>query len=128
VDDPHEHAPKKPTSPRTAIFILIAIFVSIAFYGWQALRTRQLTITSISKAGEYPLTLSRTPPSSRWIHVSGWIDGTATIQLNGEDPVTIASGNVEWKTAGDYTDRDCVLKYKPGTAKMGKLTVEYRVE
>jgi len=128
VDDSHEHAPQKPTSHRTAVFILIAITVSIAFFGWQALRTRQLTISSISKPGEYRLTCSRTPSSSRWIHVSGWIDGKATIRLNGVDPAAIGPGNVEWKTSSDWHEGDCMLQYSPGTAVMGKLTVDYRIE
>jgi hypothetical protein len=128
VDDASD-APKPAASHRTAVFILIAMAVTIAFYGWQSLRTKQLTITSVSKPGDYVLTRSRTPPSSRWIRVTGWLDGPATLQVSGGlGPVTVGPGHVEWKTGGDWNEGDCTLKYAPAGAATGQLTVEYRIE
>jgi hypothetical protein len=127
VDDSHEDA-NKPASHRTAVFILIAMTVTIAFFGWQALRTSQLSITSISKPGDYRLVSSKAHPSKRWIHVTGWIDGLATLEIPRLESATIGPGSVEWKGASDWDAGDCVLKYTPRTATMGKLTVDYRIE
>lgn len=128
MDDPHD-PPKPAASHRTAAFIMIAMTVTLAFYGWQTLRTRQLSITTVSKPGDYVLTASRKLPSSRWIHVTGWLDGPATLEVSdGPGPVTVGPGNVEWKTAGDWHDVNCTLKYTPAGATTGRLTVEYRIE
>ncbi|HLY10312.1 MAG TPA: hypothetical protein VKW04_13475 [Planctomycetota bacterium] len=128
MDDPTD-APKKAASHRTAAFILIAMAVTIAFYGWQTLRTRQLSITSVSKSGEYRLPCSRTPPSHRWIHVTGWIDGQAILEVpGGPGPERVGPGAIEWKVSGPWDAGDCVLKYSPGSTTLGKLSVEYRIE
>jgi hypothetical protein len=110
------------------VFILIAITVTTAYFGWQALRTSELSITSISKPGDYRLASSKPHPSSRWIRVTGWIDGLATLEVPGLSPASIGPGSVEWKGAGSWDAGDCVLKYTPRTATMGKLTVAYRIE
>lgn len=128
MEEAHEH-PAKSTSPRKAVLVLVAMFVLIAFFGWQTLHTRQITITSVSRAGAYTLVCPRTAPSSRRIHVTGWIDGKATLEITeGLGPETIGPGNVDWKTGGDWYAGDCLLKYSPGTTTMGKLTVEYRFD
>jgi hypothetical protein len=128
VDEVHEHT-RKPTSPWTAVLTLAAVFVAVAFFGWQTLHTRQLTISSVSKPGEYTLICPRSSPSSRRIHVTGWIDGKATLEITGGlGPESIGPGNVDWKTGGDWYAGDCVLTYSPGTATTGKLTVEYRFD
>jgi len=127
VHDSFEDA-KKPASHRTAVFILIAMSVTIAFFGWQALRTSQLSITSISKPAEYRLASTTPHPSRRWIRVTGWIDGQATIDVPGQESATIGPGGIEWRCAGSWEAGDCVLKYTPRTAKTGKLTVEFRIE
>jgi len=63
------------------------------------------------------------------IHVTGWIDGTATLELpGGAGPVTLDAGNVEWKLSGDWTQGDCILKYLARDRADRTLTVEYRIE
>jgi hypothetical protein len=127
VHDPHEE-PKKPASHHTAVFILIAMVVTIAWFGWQTLRTHTLTITSVSKPGTYVLEASRPRPSSRRVHVTGWIDGRADLQVGSDAAVSVGPGTVEWKTAGDWVEGDLVLKYTPRGTTLGKLTVDYRID
>jgi len=129
VDGDHEHPRPSPTSPAKAVLILVAIAVATGFLGWQTLRTRQFTITTLSRPGTYRLTCAPSHPSSRRIHVSGWIDGTATFEITGgRGPETVGPGNVEWKTGGDWSGGDCLLKLTPGTAVTGELRVEYRFD
>lgn len=127
MHDPSD-APKTPASHRTAAFILIAMAVTLAYFGWQVYRTSRLSITSVSKPGDYLLTSPRQAPSSLWLHVSGWLDGQAAIEIAGRGPAPLGPGNVEWKIRCDWSQRDCVLKYTPGSATTGRLEVEYRID
>jgi hypothetical protein len=127
VHDPNE-APKKPASHRTAVFILIAMTVGIAWFGWQTWRTASLSITTVSKPGEYPLPPPRKPAAAYWVHVTGWIDGQATIELPSNAPATIGPGNVEQRLTGALHDPQCILKYTPRGTSMGRLLVEYRFD
>lgn len=127
MHDPNEDA-RPPAKHHTAIFILIAMAVMIAWFGWQTLRTHSLSITSVSKPGEYVLEASQPRPSSRRVHVSGWIDGRADLQLGKDAPRSVGPGKVEWSTSGDWTEPKLVLKYTPWGTTMGKLTVEYRID
>jgi hypothetical protein len=127
VQDPHD-APKAPASHRTAAFILIAMTVTLAYFGWQVYRTSRLSITTISKAGDYRLASTKPAPSTLWLHVSGWLDGEAAIEVPGRGPATLGPGNVEWKIGCDWFQKDCVLKYTPRSATSGRLDVEYRID
>ncbi|MBV8879180.1 MAG: hypothetical protein JO332_04360 [Planctomycetaceae bacterium] len=125
--DPSEE-PRKPSSHRTAVFILLAMFVTIAYFGWQVYRTSRLTIVAVTRSGEYRLTASREHPTSCWVRVSGWIDGQAVVEVAGRPAATLGPGNVQWKSAGDTDGRECVLKYAPKSVTLGRLDVEYRIE
>ncbi len=127
MHDPNEDA-RPPARHHTAIFILIAMAVMIGWFGWQTLRTRSLTITSVSKPGDYMLESTATRPSSRRIHVSGWIDGRADLQFGKEDPVSVGPGTVEWKISGDWAESRIPLKYTPRGTALGKLVIEYRID
>ncbi len=127
MDESHGH-PKKPTSHRTAIFILVVTFVAIAYFGWQTLQTRRLTISSLSKPGEYRLTGPELHPTRLRVHVTGWLEGQATIAIPGQQAATIGPGNVDWTWSGPWKEPDCLLKYAPKTATMGSLSVEYRIQ
>lgn len=127
MHDPNED-PKKPASHRTAAFILIAVFVGIAFLGWQVFRTSRMSITAVTKPADYVLTASRKPPTSFWIRISGWIDGQAVVEIPTRPPLTLGPGNVREKISGDWYAPECVLKYTPKSTTMGRLEIEYRIE
>lgn len=127
MHDPNEE-PRRNATHRTAVFILIAMFVGIAFLGWQVFRTRRVSLTAVTKPAELRLTASRKLPSTMWVRVSGWIDGQAVVEACGRPPATIGPGNVQWKVSGDYYEPEGVLKYTPSSVKLGRLEVEYRID
>ena len=120
--------PKKPASHRTAVFILVAMFVGTAYFGWQVYRTSRLSIVAVSKPAEFRLKASREHPTAFWIRISGWIDGQGQVEIAGRPPELLDAGNVQWRLKGDWTEPECVLKYTPKGATMGRLEVEYRID
>src|SRR3989338_2451964 len=63
------------------------------------------------------------------ILITGYIDGTATIQRSYEDkkmyePSTI-SGKVHLRFGGDWYGDKCLLIYEPSNVKSGKLQIRY---
>jgi len=120
--------PKKHASHRTAVFILVAMFVGTAYFGWQVYRTSRLSIVAVSKPAEFRLKASREKPSTFWIRISGWMDGEAQVEIAGRAPAMIGAGNVQWRLSGEWTESECVLKYTPISAKLGRLEVEYRID
>jgi hypothetical protein len=127
VDEAHEHT-KQPTSHRTAVFILVAVSVAIAYFGWQSLKTSTLRISAVSKPGEYRMMGGPHHPTRLRVHVTGWLEGQATIGIPGQEAATIGPGNVDWNHSGAWVEPDCLLQYTPKTATMGSLTVDYRIE
>lgn len=63
------------------------------------------------------------------IHVSGVVDGTATISnplaLPGESPATI-SGAVELRWSGDFYSDAAEIRYSPQDVRGGNLAVTYQ--
>jgi hypothetical protein len=127
VIDPSEQ-PRPPTRRRTAAFVLVAMVVTLTWFGWQVYRTSRLSITAVGKPGDYRLTSSRKGASAIWLHVSGWLDGTASLELPGRASQLLGPGNVEWKLRHEWSETECVLKYAPKTATTGRLEVEYRFD
>lgn len=125
--DPSE-APRTPARRRTAAFVIVAMIVTLAWFGWQVYRTSRLSIVAVGKPGDYRLTASRKDVSTLWLHVNGWIDGRATLEIPGRAPQSLGPGNVEWKIGCDWFQADCVLKYSPSSATTGRLEVEYRFD
>jgi len=128
VIDPSEE-PRTPARRRTAAFVIVAMAVTLGWFGWQVYRTSRLSIIAVSKPGEYRLTSSRKGVTLLWIHVSGWIDGTASVEMAPYGPSqSLGPGNVEWKISREWTNPDCELKYTPKSATTGRLEVEYRFD
>jgi hypothetical protein len=126
IDPAEEH--RKPTNPRRAVFILLCMAVTIALFGLQVLKTSTLTISAVGKAGEYRLTGHQLHPTRLRVHVTGWLEGQATIGIPGQPAATIGPSNVDWTYSGAWVEQDCLLKYTPKTATMGSLSVEYRID
>jgi hypothetical protein len=127
VIDPSEE-PRTPARRRTAAFVIVAMAVTLAWFGWQVYRTSRLSIIAVSKPGDYRLTSPRKDVSKLWVHVNGWIDGQATLEIPGRAPQPVGPGNVEWKIGCDWSQADCILKYAPSSATTGRLEVEYRFD
>lgn len=127
MEDPHDE-PKRPTSHRTAVFILIAMFIGTGFLGWQVLRTSKLAITAVTKPGEYRLPGSVPKPTHLRVHITGYLDGQATVEIPGQPPRTLGPETVNEKWSLDWTTPDCLLKYTPKTVTLGRLEVEYRID
>lgn len=127
MTDPTEES-GKPATRRTAAFVILAMFVTLAWFGWRVGRTSRLSIVTVGKPGEYRLASARPNPSALWIHVSGWIDGRASLEIPGRASQPLGPGSVEWKLGCDWTEAACVLKYVPTSATTGRLEVEYRFD
>lgn len=125
--DPSEE-PRTPARRRTAAFVIVAMAVTLAWFGWQVYRTSRLSIIAVSKPGEYRLTSSGKGVDSLWIHISGWIDGQAVVEIPNGPSQTLGPGNVEWRISRKWYLPDCVLKYTPKSATTGRLEVEYRFD
>lgn len=59
------------------------------------------------------------------LHVTGQLDGTGYISGPSVWPTQALSGVVDWRIGHDYFETNCVIHYTPGSAKSGKLRVEY---
>jgi len=128
VTDPDEkHRPSTATR-RTAALIVLALFVTLAFMGWRVLGTSHLTISAVAKPSEHLLKSPKPRPSSLRIHVTGWLDGQATLQSPHREATVVGPGPVEWRAGGDYYEPEAVLRYAPRGATAGQLTVEYRFD
>jgi hypothetical protein len=127
VIDPSEE-PRTPARRRTAAFVIVAMAVTLAWFGWQVYRTSRLSIIAVSKPGEYRLTSARKDVKLLWIHVSGWIDGSASVEIPSGPPQWLGPGNVEWKMRREGVAPECILKYTPKSATTGRLEVEYRFD
>jgi len=57
--------------------------------------------------------------------VTGQIDGTAELTIDGEDPAKL-SGTVHYKREGDWYDSDCRIHYVPIDVKSGHLKIRSR--
>jgi uncharacterized protein (DUF58 family) len=128
VQDPDEKHRTSTAPRRTAALILLALFVTLAFLGWRVLGTSRFTISTVAKASEHRLKSPKAHPSSLRIHVTGWLDGQATLQSPHREATVVGPGPVEWRAGGDFTDPECVLRYTPRNATVGELTVEYRFD
>jgi hypothetical protein len=104
------------------------MFVTLVIFGLQILWTSKVKISAVTKPGEVLLTGTQLHPTRLRVHITGWIDGQATIAVPGHDPSTIGPGNIEWKFSAAWVEPTCLLKYTPSTVTMGSLEVEYRLD
>ncbi len=116
----------KPRDHRTAVFVVIALTMTILMLGWQVLRTSTLKVDNVTRPAELRLTTAKKQPDNLSVHVTGWIDGTATLALAGSTPTQVGPGNVEWRRDGDFYSSEAVVNYVPRNVTTGHLTVEYR--
>ncbi|HUR38239.1 MAG TPA: hypothetical protein VM222_02045 [Planctomycetota bacterium] len=126
--DPEEKHRASTATRRTAVLIVLALFVALAFLGWRVLGTSRLTISAVAKPSEHRLKSPKPHPSSLRIHVTGWLDGQATLQSPHREATVVGPGPVEWRAGGDYYEPEGVLRYAPRGATVGQLTVEYRFD
>ena len=125
--DPSEQ-PRPAASKGRAAFILLCLFVTLVLFGMKVLWTSRLKIAAVSKAGEYRLAGTNLHPTRLRVHVSGWIDGQATLTIPRHDPAPIGPGAVEWRFSDAWAEPECLLKYSPGTVTLGSLEVEYHLD
>jgi hypothetical protein len=104
------------------------LFITLVIFGLQVLRTSKAKISAVTKPGEVLLAGTTLHPTHLRVHITGWIDGAATIAVPGHDPSTIGPGNIEWKFSEAWGDPTCLLKYTPSTVTMGSLEIEYRID
>jgi uncharacterized protein (DUF58 family) len=128
VHDADEKHRTSTATRRAAALIVLALFVTLAFLGWRVLGTSSLTISAVAKPSEHRLKSPKPHPASLRIHVTGWLDGQATLQSPHREATVVGPGPVEWRAGGDFTDPECVLRYAPRGATMGQLTVEFRFD
>jgi len=125
--DPSEES-HSPAPRRRAVFILVCIFITLVLLGLQVLRTSRVKISAVTKPAGIRLTGHTPHPTRVRIHVTGWIDGQATMTIPRQDPITIGPGNIEWKYSGAWAEPDFFLQYTPLTVTMGSLDVDYTLD
>ena len=128
----HDHDPAEeshqPAPRRRAVFILVCIFITLVLLGLQVLWTSRVKVSAVTKPAGVRLTGRSLHPTRIRIHVTGWIDGQATMTVPRQDPVTIGPGNIEWKYSGTWAEPECLLQYTPLTVTMGSLEVDYTLD
>jgi len=128
VQDPDEKHRTSTATRRTAALIFIALSATLGFLGWRVLGTSRLTISAVAKPSEHLLKSPRPHPTSLRVHITGWLDGQATLQSPHREATVVGPGPVEWRAGGDYHSPEAVLRYAPRGATTGQLTVEYRFD
>ena len=124
--DPSADDARKALPHRAAVFVALAMGAIILMLGWRVLATASLDVASVTRAGEYSLISPRKSSGGLWVHVTGWIDGTAEMEIPGRPGGKVGPGNVDWRSDGDWAQNSATLKYLPRGVTTGHVRVEYR--
>ena len=66
-------------------------------------------------------------PSGIRFRVFGHLDGEATL-VGPYGPIALGPGNFDLLSGGDFYDRELSVKYTPGTATSGNVTIQYEFD
>lgn len=104
-------------------FVLAPILLDVLISEGQSVSVR---IDDVTKTHKLVLTTSRDLMSISGIsiHVTGYLDGTATIVASNWEPKKL-SGKIDWQIYHDWFSNTCEIDYLPENVSQGKLTLEY---
>jgi len=113
------------------IFVIILILAAIFYIRSSSFQGQTIQVKDVTQKQILTLVEKDRP---QYVHgisilITGYIDGTATIQQAYENkemygPSTIA-GKVNLRLGGDWYGDKCLITYQPLNVKSGKLQIKY---